>query len=229
MTDNLRKPEIGSSEPQSWNNFWRKQPDAAAAEGLSWSKKRILQVLDPFVRRGKRVLDAGSGSGFFSKYFCDQGMHTVSVDFSDRALEMTSRITGNRTRILKHDLRSEDLEEALFEKFDLIFSDGLFEHFSPVDQDKILKNFCRLLDRDGMIITFVPNRWSPWQLIRPLFMPGISETPFVLKALIALKTQNNLRILESGGINCLPFSFSPDRLIGRFFGMLLYVVAKKDA
>lgn len=226
--DNPLKPEIGSSEPQSWNHFWRRQPDAAF-DRLSWSKKRILRVLDPFVRKGKRVLDAGSGSGFFSKYFCDQGMHVVSVDFSDRALEMTSRLTGDRTRILKHDLRSDDLGQALFEKFDLIFSDGLFEHFSPDDQNKILKNFSTLLDPDGIIVTFVPNRWSPWQLIRPLFMPGINETPFTLKGLIALKMQNGLRILESGGINCLPFSFSPDRLIGRCFGMLLYVVAKKDA
>ena len=78
----------------------------------------------------------------------------------------------------------------------------------------------------GHIVTFVPNRWSPWELIRPFFMPGIAEKPFVLNELLDLNRRNDLAIVESGGVNVLPYAVSPE-MMGPAFGMLLYTVAKK--
>ena len=215
--------------PQSsdWNRFWSRNQSVQPAE-VSWSKKRIMHVIAPYMRKGKKILDAGCGSGFFSRYFCDQGLQTVSLDYSDKALDMARQITQGRSRIIKHDLLSGDLAPAINEKFDIIFSDGLLEHFTAHDQDKIMANFISLLGRGGVLITFVPNRWSPWELIRPFFMPGIAETPFILKGLVRLKIRNGLAILESGGINTLPFALSPDKAFGRYFGMLLYAIAKKN-
>ena len=217
------------TNPQSsdWNNFWVNQ-ETNKLKKPSWSKQRIIKVIEPYLQKKKKVLDAGCGSGFFSKYFCDQGMKVVSLDYADTALEMTEKMTLGRARIIKRDLLQEDLAATLGEKFDIIFSDGLLEHFTSADQNKIMKNFISVLSPSGILITFVPNRWSPWELIRPLFMPGIDETPFVLRGLVRLNTCNGLSVLQTGGINTFPFFFSPDQLFGRFFGMLLYTIAEKN-
>ncbi len=122
---------------------------------------------------------------------------------------------------------SQNLFSEVSDRFDLIFSDGLFEHFSDEKQDKILHNFISVLQKEGVIVTFVPNKWSVWELIRPFYMPGIEEDPFTLKQLVDLHTRNGLAVIEQGGINTFPFAFSPDRYFGSTFGMLLYVVAKK--
>jgi len=74
----------------------------------------------------------------------------------------------------------------------------------------------------------VPNRWSPWELIRPMFMPDIEETPFVMQQLIDLNHRNGLKVIRYGGINTLPIRFSPDKMVGRTFGMLLYTMAKSS-
>lgn len=121
---------------------------------------------------------------------------------------------------------SETVPNEISERFDIVFSDGLFEHFSFDDQDKIMKNFVSLLSDDGLIVTFVPNRFSPWQIIRPFYMPGIKEMPFVLDELIDMNERNGLKVVDYGGINVLPFSVSPEQVIGKYFGMLLYTVSK---
>lgn len=212
---------------QDWDRFWDHAKTKRSAK-ISWSKKRILKTIIPFLKHGRKALDAGCGSGFFSNYFCERGMTTVSLDYSDEALAMTRQITGGRSRIIREDLLFDNLAGELGETFDLIFSDGLLEHFSSEKQDKIMQNFKKLLSADGVLVTFVPNRWSPWELIRPLFMPGIEEKPFVLKELVRLNQRNGLHVFGQGGINTFPFAASPDNSVGRWFGMLLYTLAKKD-
>lgn len=220
-------PNKSPSYPASvdWDRFWaasRKPPEA-----VSWSKKRILGVLQPFISKGKKVLDAGCGSGFFSKHFIDAELQVVSCDYSDEALAMTRALTGGRSRVIKLDMLSPQFVERVPEKFDLIFSDGLLEHFTARQQEQILGHLRGCLSEKGVLATFVPNRRSPWQLIRPAFMPGIHEEPFTLKQLAALHREKDLQLLETGGINTFPFAFSPDKLLGRYFGMLLYVIAQK--
>ncbi|MDP8213495.1 MAG: class I SAM-dependent methyltransferase [Candidatus Zapsychrus exili] len=180
------------------------------------------------VSKDKKILDAGCGSGFFSKYFICSEAKTYSLDYSVEALEITKKITNNKTIILNNDLLSSDLREEISDRFDIIFSDGLFEHFKKEDQDKILNNLINVLSTDGIIITFVPNVFSPWQILRPFFMPGIKEKPFTFKELINLNERNNLKVILEGGINVFPFVFSPDKLLGKIFGMLLFTFSKKN-
>jgi cyclopropane fatty-acyl-phospholipid synthase-like methyltransferase len=216
---------LSSQYPQDkdWNNFWKASGSQKFSQE-SWSKKRMKQILLPLVGAGKKVLDAGCGSGYFSAYFCDQGMDVVSVDYAESSLTITKQITLGRARIMKADLLKDKLSDCIAERFDVIFSDGLFEHFTEEDQNKIFKNLLSIMQPVGNIITFVPNQWSPWQILRPFLMPGISETPFILEKLKLLNERNGLRVIQSGGVNVLPFSFSPERIFGKRFGMLLYAI-----
>ena len=150
------------------------------------------------------------------------------MDYSAAALGIAGQKTKDNARLIQADLLAPELPEVVGEKYHVIFSDGLFEHFSSEQQDCIVKNLKSLLTDNGYIITYVPNRWSPWELIRPFYMPGIEEKPFVMSGLIDLHQRNGLKVVQSGGINVLPFRFSPDKLLGCYFGMLLFVIARKE-
>ena len=221
----MERSESLAPRMSDWERYWSLDQTQRFTK-ISWSKRRILKILEPFVQPRKKALDAGCGSGFFSRYFCDQGMETVSLDYSLKALEMARQATSGRTRTLRADL----LEDRLADQsgpFDIVFTDGLLEHFSQAEQENILRNLMSVLDKQGVIVTFVPNRWSPWELIRPWYMPNINEDPFILRDLISLHRSQGLQVFSSGGINTVPFAFSPDRWAGRWFGMLLYTVAKR--
>lgn len=212
-------------QAQNWNYYWGLDQSKIFTK-VSWSKKRIIRILDEYALKGKHALDAGCGSGFFSKYFCDKGMKVVALDYSDEALKITREKTQGQAKVVKENLVDVSLLNSLREKFDLIFTDGLLEHFSSNDQDKIFRNFSSVLNPSGVLVTFVPNVFSPWELIRPFYMPGIEEKPFTLKGLIDLNTRNHLKVIKKGGVNTLPFRFSPDRILGSGFGMLLYTISQ---
>lgn len=218
---------LQTPQDQDWNQFWQLKKGQQFSRGsrISWSKRRILNILARYCHPGYSSLDAGCGSGFFAKYFCDRKMQTTALDFSPQALEIAKEITKGQAKLIQADMVNDFLPNIIEERFDLIFSDGLFEHFTPDVQDRIMKNLVAVLKPAGVMITFVPNRWSPWELIRPFFMPGIDEKPFTLKQLLKLNSRNGLSILEKGGINVLPYRVSPE-FVGPTFGMLLYTVAK---
>ncbi len=215
------------NQTNSWNKFWAKGT-AAEKSRLSWSKKRIIEILKPLFKNGSTVLDAGCGSGFFSHFFSENGAEVVAIDNSETALATCKEICGNRVDCQNVDLLVPNLPETLKNRFDLIFTDGLLEHFSLSAQKIILSNFTSMLKPDGKIVTFVPNRFSPWQLIRPFFMPGIYEMPFTLRRLCKLHLTSKLKVEASGGMNVLPIAFSPEKLLGPQLGMLLFVIASKE-
>ena len=206
-----------------WDNFWLKQHDIK----VSWSKKRIIKILEKYVATEMKVLDAGCGSGFFSKYFIDRGCETYSLDFSEQALELARKMTSDKSeQYLCEDLLNEEFALRNESKFDVIFSDGLFEHFNTEEQNRLFSNF--LIMNKGYIITFVPNKYTLWRMLQPFYMHGIKERPFSLSELSDLYERNECTVVERGGLNVLPIKTSPDASLGRYFGMLVYCVGNRQ-
>lgn len=212
------------TEKENWDRFW-KQNTGSRFTRKSWSKIRIMRLLDPLLKPGMPVLDAGCGSGFFSSYFLSRGCRVFTLDYSQDALDMARGKTENKCEAyLRRNLLDADFGEEYKGRFDLIFTDGLFEHFTADDQKKIMDNFRKAKKPEGLVTTFVPNRYSWWEIVRPLVMPGIHEEPFTMERLLAL--HSGMEIVKKGGINVLPIMLSPDALLGARCGMLLYCFAK---
>ncbi len=207
---------------EEWDGFWsKKNPQVGRA---SWSKRRMLNILDRYMRPGLRVLDAGCGSGFFSQYFVHRGGETYCLDYSSEALNLTRKVTAGKAKeYLRVNLLENDFVNKYKKEFDIIFTDGLLEHFSSQDQEAIFVSFMKMKKEDGIIITFVPNRYTLWRILQPIYMPGIKEEPISLSKLLRLYRNNSCEVGECGGLNVLPFRLSPEPL-GRWFGMLVYCV-----
>jgi len=212
---------------REWNNFWSANQDRSFSNP-SWSKRRIMKILERYVDAdaGMEVLDAGCGSGFFSNYFILKGCRVYSLDYSEEALTLAKRMTNNKSfKYLKRDLLNDNLTSEFKNKFDLIFTDGLFEHFTKEEQEQIMETFVKIKKDKGVIVTIVPNKYTFWTVVRPFFMPGIKEKPFSLNELEAFVKRTSQRIIERGGLNVLPFKYSPE-FLGGIVGMLVWVVSK---
>ncbi len=209
-----------------WDRFWD-SAEGGAFTRISWSKRRMEQLLSPYLLPGSRVLDAGCGSGYFSALFLSRGCRVSTLDASTEALEIARIATcGKADEYLQEDLLDGAFGRRHREKFDLVFTDGLFEHFVSPDQKRIMNNLVSTLKPDGVIATFVPNALSWWTLARPLFMRGIYEKPFRRAELRDLHSA--LSLIGEGGLSVLPFRMSPERILGARFGMLLYHLGRKE-
>ena len=139
---------------REWNNFWSANQDRSFSNP-SWSKRRIMKILERYVDAdaGMEVLDAGCGSGFFSNYFILKGCRVYSLDYSEEALTLAKRMTNNKSfKYLKRDLLNDNLTSEFKNKFDLIFTDGLFEHFTKEEQEQIMETFVKIKKDKGVIV-----------------------------------------------------------------------------
>jgi len=206
-----------------WDDFWKNR---GKKNIHSWAKRRIIDILSTYIRPGISVLDAGCGSGFFSSYFISCGCRVYSMDYSEEALSITGNITGHKAKMyIKDDILDIKALLDIDRKFDIIFTDGLLEHYSEHEQDTIILNMKRVKKDNGYLINFVPNRNSIWSLVRPFYI-NIKERPFFISEFLDLNRRNNLNIVSFGGINVVPFRFSPETLLGKYMGMLLYCIAE---
>ena len=215
---------MGSSNSgfSAWDNFWQMR---GTAKAVSWSKKRIIGLISHYAKPGMYILDAGCGAGFFSSYFISRGCNVYSMDYSEKALCIAKNITDNKSRMyINADILEARGLAGFNVKFDIIFTDGLLEHYSKENQGVIMRNMKGVKKEQGYIINFAPNRFSLWSIVRP-FVMDIEERPFTMKEFIDLHKRNGLSVISSGGINALPFRISPERLLGKYYGMLFYCIA----
>ena len=114
----------------------------------------IYNFAKPYAH-GKRVLDAGCGTGYGSFHLLTEGKakSVQGIDLSEKAIAYC------RSRYVAPNLRYEamDLQQVSLggrAKFDLIFSSNVLEHVA--DADAFLATAIRLLAPDGVFVLGVP-------------------------------------------------------------------------
>lgn len=213
------------TERRDWDRFWDLKSSVWLSH-VSANKKRMMRLLSRLLTPGMRVLDAGCGSGFFSRYFKRAGCSVYSLDYSAQALDIARKVTeGQSDAYLQKNLLDRRFAEEFHEHFDVVFTDGLFEHFTEPEQKAIMANLRASLKPQGIIVTFVPHRCSWWPIIRPLIMPGIKEEPFSMPQLIGL--HEGFAKIRTGGLGVFPFPCFLDGLLGPWMGMLIYFIGRK--
>lgn len=96
-----------------------------------------------------RVLDLGCGIGEFTKYFSDNGAEkVVGIDISDRVLQYAKENNNSKNiEYIKMDICELD---AINDKFDLIFSDMVFNYIE--NYDKLLNDISKILNSNGILV-----------------------------------------------------------------------------
>jgi len=111
------------------------------------------------IKRGLRALEIGVGSGKWSAAFAIMGFETWSMDYSTEILEQAHRnFPFVMTLKVKADIReSRRLDIG---QFDLVFSEGLLEHYvNPDERHAILTNMGAYVKDEGFLVLIVPH-WS---------------------------------------------------------------------
>ena len=134
-----------------------------------------LALIKKEKRKSLRICDYGCGNGDFVIKARSLGYkNTVGYDiqrFWDQKLEGTLKLIESK--------------EILFEKFDIVLSNQVFEHVS--DHDNYLKNCFRMTKRDGLVIISFPPKdvWLEPHLFFPFIHRFSPEKTIVKIFLIA--------------------------------------------
>lgn len=146
----------------------------------TWDKSVSLEWLQSFevytfrrhliernipIKKGMRVLEAGSGPAHDSILFAERGAEVTALDISAEGLA-TARGFYKELRLplqtIQADLRKIPIES---DSFDLVWNAGTLEHFNDRDLEKVFSEMVRVAKPGGTIMVFVPNKFYLWYQI----------------------------------------------------------------
>ena len=187
------------------------------------TNRRIEVIFDDFLGnenlKDKSLLDAGCGTGLFTKKAIERGAKVTSIDIAPKLVELTKN--KNPT--------AEAIEASLLNlpfddnTFDYVISSDVIEH--TTNPYEATKELIRVLKPNGKICITVPNRtfWFFSVKIANFFKirdyQGF-ENWVHFNEFRRFLIQNNIQIDSYKGIHLFPFVFS-------FLNPLLYKIDKK--
>lgn len=146
-----------------WNDLWA---DSHLPEWDDLSEA-VFQAL---VREsggltGKRVLEAGAGSGRISARLTQEGASVYLVDYSEKAIELAKR--EFRAKGIEGHFHQGDIRHLPYDDdfFDISWSSGVIEHYNYREQMAILSELARVTKPEGLIINIVPFARSPFYIL----------------------------------------------------------------
>lgn len=115
-------------------------------------------LLDADEIKGKKFLDAGSGTGWFSKRASEIGASVTSLDVGEKILAEVARKCDSE-RIVGSVLNLPFSDES----FDVVVSTEVIEH-TP-NPRRAISELCRVLKPGGILIVTVPSRIWLWSCL----------------------------------------------------------------
>lgn len=205
-----------------WDEYWKKYSISKAERWLILERDKILNTyLDKINSSKKEVIEMGCGYGSNVKLIKEgrKDVECHALDNSKVAIELIKEEIPNA---FLADCRNTPFSAN---KFDLIYSAGLMEHFR--DEKPFLREMKRILKEDGYLITFVPARYSLWKLYQ-LFHFGRwkhgYEKSYTDSGLMSLFIDNGFSVIRILGID--PFSISG--FIMKLFNITFSPIIKKS-
>lgn len=181
---------------KEWDDVWSSKSIISRFISFGrnmFTKDLYEKIFKKHISKKTNLLEVGCGTSTTSLYLCPKINSFVGADISDKALEL-SRKKAHVLGIKNAKFMKGDCFNLPFKNnsFDVVWSQGLLEHFSK--PEKILEEKARVCKTDGYIITSVPGTWTYHQiwyiLTRPKllrrFWPWTEQTFYSKKMLNAL-------------------------------------------
>ena len=153
-----------------WDHFWASRP---AADDFYSQHERIERAIrDIGAWKGCWAVEAGSGTGSAGNFMLELGMKPILLDLSQHSLDkcrqrfhVDSGVSMIRGDVFRLPFKSGTL--------DLIFHQGLIEHFRNEQPRSILQENLRVLKPHGWLVVDVPQTFHIQSILsRPLIWMG---------------------------------------------------------
>lgn len=166
---------------ETWDNQYQDDlPPFEEIKTYTWTQL-ILQNAEEI--KAKTTLETGAGSGKFTFTLANEGYDATAMDFNESILNSLKRKNTKVKKPIK--IVEGNILNIPFEdnSFDLVFSEGVNEHFLGCDREKAMREIVRVSKK--RVVIFVPDAQSKNYLEKHPNIPK-GEYPFVTTELIDL-------------------------------------------
>jgi SAM-dependent methyltransferase len=156
------------SRKQDWETFWDEKQDT---DEVYSNAGRVLRHLSKLVElKDKKVLEIGAGTGRDSFPLVEQGASVVQLDYAENSLRILKRLAEESK--LPVSIVGGDTFRLPFRDntFDIIFHQGLLEHFRKPVAEQLLRENVRVLKEGGLLLVDVPQRWHTYTVAKHILI-----------------------------------------------------------
>ena len=152
------------------------------------------------------ILELGAGTGHDSAWLLKKfGGKATLIDNCDYIVSKSNKYFSRKKLNVTY-LKS-NIEDVKFKnRYDLVFSIGLIEHYYNKELYKIFKKHMEASKKNGYVMVFVPNRTSIYKFYRKLLTSlrlwMWDEKPFTIKDLKNLEKSTNSALLRTTQVIC---------------------------
>ncbi|MBW7887136.1 MAG: class I SAM-dependent methyltransferase [Bacteroidetes bacterium] len=151
-----------------WEEFWKEKNNME--EVYSNSDRVVRNIVKLTDVKGKKILEIGAGTGRDSFPFVTLGAEVFQLDYSPNSLKIMKQIAD--TEKMDVTIIGGDTFQLPFqdETFDIIFHQGLLEHFRREKAGALLKENIRVLKTGGLLCVDVPQRWHIYTAMKTVLI-----------------------------------------------------------
>jgi magnesium-protoporphyrin O-methyltransferase len=133
---------------------------ASVRAGRDRMRQAMLDLL-PVQLAGRRVLDAGCGTGAMAQELAGRGAQVLAIDLSPTLVELARQRTGaagaaGAAGVASIDFRSGDMSDAALGEFDHVVAMDSLIHYEAGDIVRVLATLAQRTRR-SMLFTFAPR------------------------------------------------------------------------
>ena len=155
---------LRQSAKANWENFWESRSDV---HDVYSNADRILRNLTAVTTLGgKSVLEVGAGTGRDSLGLVKLGAEVFLLDYAASSLAIIrtlSKQEGIRAHLVQGNAFALPFPDLAF---DVVFHQGLLEHFRAEDARRLLSENVRVLKQGGYLLVDVPQRYHIYTVIK---------------------------------------------------------------
>lgn len=132
---------------------------ATVRAGRDRMREQLLDWL-PADLHGRRILDAGCGTGAFAAEAARRGAHVVAIDLSPALVEVAVRRVAQHLDVFDAgghiEWKSGDFSDPALGSFDHVVAMDSLIHYEPADALRVLRGWAARTQR-SMLFTFAPS------------------------------------------------------------------------
>lgn len=151
-----------------WETFWSEKQDVAEVySNADRIVRNLAAVLD---LKGKSVLEVGAGTGRDSFPLAERGASVVQLDYAEQSLRILKKLadeSGLPVAIVAGDAFRLPFRDNTF---DVVFHQGLLEHFRPPQAEALLRENIRVLKPGGFLLVDVPQRYHLYTVAKRILI-----------------------------------------------------------
>ncbi len=188
---------------KSWDDFWKEYKTTKAEEYYIIIRDKIIKNTVKILNKDKiKILEAGCG------YASNSRILNKDLKFDVYCMDLSKEVVEKVKSEVKNTYLG-DIQKMPFKDntFDIVFSSGVIEHFK--DDSNAVNELYRVTKRNGIIMTFVPGRFSLWQVYKLIkgknWVHGY-EKNYTIGMLKKSFLKHNVKTINHGGID--PFSIN---------------------